>query len=108
MTLPRRLSDLVSGLAGREASLAYRPPPPAVQRAVERGVSLEHGRAIVHAAQIRGLEYVGHAALHATASVSQLETFHVCQQPHKAARFQAIGDIVSMGMASIAQDMVRG
>lgn len=63
--LPRRLSDAVGDLAGREVSIGRRPVPARVERAVHQGVAIERGRGIVQAARVRSVEYVANEAMHA-------------------------------------------
>jgi hypothetical protein len=107
MNLPRRLSSAVDNLAGREVSIGRRAVPARVERAVNSGVAVEHGRGIVRAAQIRAMEYVAEEALHAMGRLSQTEAFFTRQTPHAAARLQAIADIAAMNIADIVAETGR-
>lgn len=102
--LPRRLSD-ATGFSGRE--LGRRPVPFHVERAVNRGVAVEHGRGIVRAAQARAVEYVAEEALHAVGRLARTEAVYARHVPHAAARLQAIADIAAMNLADIVAETGR-
>jgi hypothetical protein len=104
--LPRRLSDATSGFSGREVFevLGRRPVPAHVERAVNRGVAVEHGRGIVRAAQARAVEYVAEEALQAVGRLARTEAVYARHVPHAAARLQAIADIAAMNLADIVAE----
>ena len=105
--LPRRLSDAVNDLAGREVSIGRRSVPAHVRRAVNHAVAVEHGRGIVKAAQVRAVEYVAEEALHATGRLARTEAFYARHVPHAAARLQAIADLAAMNLADIVAETGR-
>lgn len=105
--LPRRFGDAMSSLMGSEASVGRRPVPARVERAVNHGVAVEHGRGIVQAARARAVEYVAEEALQATGRLSCTEAFYARQVPHAAARLQAIADIAAMNLAEIVAETGR-
>jgi hypothetical protein len=104
--LPSRRSETeILGL--QQGSIGRRRMPPQVRRATELGVAIEHGRAIVQAARVRGLERVAEEAMHITGALAREESFWVRIAPHAAGRLQAIADIAAMGAADIVADMGR-
>jgi hypothetical protein len=105
--LPRRLSDAVDNLAGREASLGRRPVPARIERAVHQGVAIEHGRAIVAAARVRSVEYVANEAMHAIGRMARDEAMYARHTPHAAARLQAIAELAAMNIADIVAETGR-
>lgn len=106
--LPRRLGDAVDNIAGREASIGRRSVPARIERAVERSVAVEHGRAIVQAARVRGLEYVAHEALRGTGQLAQEEAFWMQHVPaHARWRLQAIADGAAIRAADLVDEMGR-
>lgn len=105
--LPRRLSDAVSDLAGREVSIGRRPVPARIERAVHQGVAIEHGRGIVAAARVRSVEYVANEAMHAIGRLARDEAMYARQTPHAAARLQAIADLAAMNIADIVAETGR-
>lgn len=100
--LPRRLSDTSNIFSGRDA-LGRRPVPACVERAVNRGVAVEHGRGIVRAAQVRAVEHVAEEALQAVGRLARTEAIYARHVPHAAARLQAIVDLAAMNLADIVE-----
>lgn len=105
--IARRFGDALDTVAGHEASLSRRPVPARVERAVNHGVAIEHGRGIVTAARVRALEYVAHEAMQSVGHLSQLQEFWSRQVPSSAGRMQAIADIATIQAADIVADMGR-
>ncbi|MGL5826078.1 MAG: hypothetical protein ACRCYU_14885 [Nocardioides sp.] len=81
--------------------------PARVVRAVERGVAVEQGRAIVSAAQVRAVEYVAHEGLQAVSHLSQLEAMHTRMSPHAAGRLQLIADLATASIADVVAETGR-
>ena len=104
--LPRRMSDVVNDLSGREVSGRH-PVPGDVKRAVNRGAALQRGRGIVRSAQVRAVEYVAEEALQAVGRLSRTEAFYARQVPHATARLQAIADLAAMNLADIVAETGR-
>lgn len=106
--LPEPLSEALDALAGRPpAGLGRRPVPARVRRAVDQGVAIEHGRAVVMAARVRALGHVAHEAMQEVGQLSQLEQHWRLYVPHAAGRLQAIADIAALQAAEIVSDMGR-
>ncbi|MEQ3551772.1 hypothetical protein WIS52_14960 [Pseudonocardia nematodicida] len=104
--LPRRLDEVAP--AGRDAvarRLSGSPQVPArIGRAVSEGVAVEHGRGLIQAARVRALEYVGNEALHATATLTDLEALYLQRNPLGEARYRAIADSAAIGLARIVTE----
>lgn len=81
--------------------------PARVRKATDLGVAIEHGRAIVQAARVRGLERVAQEAMSATGGLAREEAFWMNAAPHAAGRMQAIADAAAMGMAEIVIETGR-
>ncbi|GLZ40930.1 hypothetical protein [Actinokineospora sp. NBRC 105648] len=105
-SLPERLSGALSKY-GYQDELGYRPVPARVVRAVNYGVAVEHGRAIVQAARARAVEHVAEEAMQAAGRLSQSEAFWMRHAPQGAGRFQAIADLAAMALADIVSEAGR-
>ncbi len=105
--LPSRLRDAAESLTGREVALGRQTAPVRVQRAVREGVAVEHGRGIVQAARVRGLEYVSTEALQAVAGLTELETLYIQRSPLGEGRYRAIADTAAVAMANIVAETGR-
>lgn len=80
---------------------------PQVRQATERAAAIEHGRALVFAARLRGMERVTSEAMQAVGSLAREEAYWVQAAPHAGARIQAIADIAAASIANIVQDAGR-
>ena len=104
--LPRRLDEVAP--AGRDAierRLSGSTHVPArIGRAVAEGVAVEHGRGLIQAARVRALEYVGNEALHAAATLTDLEALYLQRNPLGEARYRAIADSAAIGLARIVTE----
>ena len=105
--LPRRLSDPLTDLAGREVTLGRRPVPPKVERAVINAVAIEHGRGLVRAAQVRAVEYVATEAMQAVGGLTELETLYIQRSPLGESRYRAIADTAAVVVANIVAEAGR-
>lgn len=81
--------------------------PARIHKATDLGVAIEHGRGIVQAARVRGLERVAQEAMSATGALAREEAFWMNTAPHAAGRMQAIADVAAIGMAQIVSDLGR-
>lgn len=100
----RNNADLLSL---RDSTVSRRPVPTRVRKATDLGVAIEHGRAIVQAARVRGLERVAQEAMSATGALAREEAFWMNAAPHAAGRMQAIADMAAIAMAEIVSDLGR-
>jgi len=80
---------------------------PRIQRAVEQAVALEHGRAIIQAARVRGVDYVGTEAMQTVAGITDLETLYLQRSPLGEGRFKLIADTVTCAVAGIVAETGR-
>lgn len=104
--VPSRLNDVLGGFS-RPDVLGRRWVPARVERRVNYGVALEHGRGLVRAAQVRAVEYVSEEALQAVGRLARTEAFHSRYVPHAAARLQVIADLAAMSLADIVAETGR-
>ena len=102
--LPRRLTDALNDVGGRESGIGRYRVPARVEQAVAYAVAVEHGRGIVRAAQIRAQEYVTSEALQAIARLADLESLYVRHSPLGENRCKAIADTSALVMTNIVAE----
>ena len=105
--LPRRVSDALNDISGREISIGRRRVPGRVERAAHQGAGIEYARGIVQFARIHAMESVARDALKATGRLSREEAFLARQSPHAIGRLQAIVDLAAVSMADMVAEMGR-
>ena len=81
--------------------------PNRLPRAVNQQLVLSEQRALIHATEIRAIEFVASVGLQAVADISALEGRLVAQVPLANERLKAIADTAAGAIASEIVRMVR-
>ncbi len=82
--------------------------PARIERAVGNEVALVQGRAIVDAARVGAVEYVGTHGLRAIEGLTALEEQALQRSPLGDARYKAIVDTATAAVAHIVAETGRG
>lgn len=85
----------------------YSSPPARVERATREAVHVEHGRALVQAARVRGVHYVATTAARAVEDLTDLEALAIQRNPLAEPRLKAIVDTATAACAHLVAETGR-